>query len=166
MSFYCYLLSTTTGKNTYVGATTDPDRRLEQHNGKRSGGARATSIQVARGEEWRRVCAIEGIPEWRSALQIEWRWKQLSRKETSKDPMTRRLCALHTLFTMDKPTTTAIPYEAYPDGIPTIVWESKEDQQHFFTLTPFMKHPEEFKARQIVRPASDPIRSSPSDPSE
>ena len=162
MSFYCYLLSTRSGNNTYVGATTDPDRRLEQHNGKKAGGARATSIQVARGEEWRRICAIEGIPEWRSALQIEWRWKQLSRKETSKDPMTRRLRALCVLFELEKPTTAAIPYEAYPEGIPCIVWESEQDYLHFLTITQMKS----LKVRQIVRPASDLIQSSPSDPSE
>jgi predicted GIY-YIG superfamily endonuclease len=127
MSFYCYLLCTHSGGNTYVGATTEPDRRLDQHNGKRSGGARATGIQVAKGEQWRRVCLITGIPEWRSALQIEWRWKQLSRKETGGKPLHRRLRALRVLLSLEKPTQTAIPYDAYPDGPPTIQWDSDED---------------------------------------
>ena len=126
MSFYCYLLCTASGKHTYVGATTDPDRRLKQHNGKLSGGAKATGIQVARGEEWQRICVITGIPEWRSALQMEWRWKQLSRKETDRVAVHRRLRALRVLLSLEKPTQSAIPYEAYPDGPPQIKWDSDE----------------------------------------
>lgn len=160
MSFYCYLLSTSSGKNTYIGATTDPNRRLDQHNRKKTGGARATGIQVLRGETWRRICIIKGIPEWRSALQIEWRWKQLSRKNTSKNPIIRRFHALYELFTMDKPTTNAIPYEAYPDGIPSIVWETQEDQQQFLDIIDMRS--EKLKAHQIVQPASDLIQSFPS----
>ena len=121
--------------HTYVGATTDPDRRLEQHNGKRSGGARATAIQVIRGEQWRRVCIISGIPEWRSALQIEWRWKQLSRKEKSKIPLHRRLRALHHLLSLEKPTQQSIPYDAYPDGPPIIQWDSENDAIWYSQLT-------------------------------
>lgn len=135
MSFYCYLLATRSGRITYVGATTDPDRRLEQHNGKRAGGARATRIQVAKGEEWERICVITGIPEWRSALQIEWRWKQLSRKDTSRLALHRRLCALHTLLSMEKPTQTGIPYDAYPEGPPHIQWDSEEAQQWYLNHT-------------------------------
>lgn len=134
MSFYSYLLCTESG-HTYVGATVDPDRRLEQHNGKRSGGARATGIQVARGEQWRRVCVITGIPEWRSALQVEWKWKQLSRKEKSRNALHRRLLALHALLSLEKPTKTAIPYEAYPNGPPVIQWDSEEDEELYYRLT-------------------------------
>lgn len=143
MSFYCYLLYTTSGSHTYVGATTDPDRRLEQHNGQKAGGARATGIQVARGDTWRRVCVIEGIPEWRSALQLEWRWKQLSRQERKsvKNPLHRRLLALHTLLGLEKPTQTAIPYDAYPDGPPRIRWELPSDEALYYRLTgtPFIE---------------------------
>lgn len=134
-SFYCYLLCTTSGNATYVGATVDPDRRLEQHNGKRAGGARATGIQVARGEEWRRVCVIQGIPEWRSALQIEWRWKQLSRKEKGGTALHRRLRALRTLLSLEKPTQTGIPYEAYPEGPPKIQWDDAEDATWYTRLS-------------------------------
>lgn len=156
MSFYCYLLCTTTGSHTYVGATTDPDRRLEQHNGQKAGGARATGIQVERGAVWRRVCVIEGIPEWRSALQIEWRWKQLGRQNhTEKRPLARRLLALHQLLSMEKPTQTAIPYEAYPDGPPRIRWELPSDEALYQSLTGSMPG----------RLASDPIPSCPVAPS-
>lgn len=153
MSFYCYLLMTSSGQATYVGATIDPDRRLEQHNGKRSGGARATGIQVARGEEWRRICVISGIPEWRSALQIEWRWKHLSRQDKSRSALHRRLRALHTLLSMEKPTQTAIPYDAYPNGRPYIVWDSETAQQWYDTLYP--------TRNETVPTANDLTLSSP-----
>ncbi|MEZ4449525.1 MAG: GIY-YIG nuclease family protein [Nannocystaceae bacterium] len=37
-----YVLVAESGARTYVGVTTDLERRLEQHNGERPGGARAT----------------------------------------------------------------------------------------------------------------------------
>ncbi len=160
MSFYCYLLCTTSGSHTYVGATTDPDRRLKQHNGQKAGGARATGIQVARGAVWRRVCVIEGIPEWRSALQLEWRWKQLSRQERKgvKNPIHRRLLALHRLLRLEKPTETAIPYDAYPDGPPRIRWEVPSDETlyHRLTCSSIEQKPD--------LTVSTPIQSYPSNP--
>jgi structure-specific endonuclease subunit SLX1 len=92
MEFFCYLLYTNDMSKTYVGATTDPDRRLRQHNKEISGGAKATGISVQQGLIWERVCYIKGIPEWRSALQIEWRWKQIGRTQYKhiKNPIHRR----------------------------------------------------------------------------
>lgn len=160
MSFYCYLLCTRSGSHTYVGATTDPDRRLEQHNGQKAGGARATAIQVARGDTWRRVCIIEGIPEWRSALQVEWRWKQLSRppRQKSKDPLTRRLLALHELLRMEKPTETAIPYEMYPEGPPRVRWDDDRARLRYESLSTGLPLSDP--------PASTPTPSCPLGPSE
>jgi predicted GIY-YIG superfamily endonuclease len=123
---YCYLLCTPRPR-TYIGATVDVDRRLQQHNQELAGGARATGIRVAQGESWSRICYVAGIPEWRSALQIEWRWKQLGRTRFwhIKHPIQRRLRALHCLLSLDKPTEKGIPYDAYPDGPPHIVWENE-----------------------------------------
>jgi len=77
-----------------------------------------------------------GIPEWRTALQIEWRWKQLGRTQCKsvRNPMERRLASLKALLALDKPTTMAIPYEAYPDGPPQIVWESDELREKYDAL--------------------------------
>jgi structure-specific endonuclease subunit SLX1 len=113
---------------TYVGATTEPDRRLRQHNKEISGGAKATGISVQQGLTLKRACYIKGIPEWRSALQIEWRWKQLGRTlyKHIRNPIHRRLYSLKKLLSLDKPTEMAIPYEAYPTGPPEIIWESDE----------------------------------------
>ena len=74
--WFCYMLEAVDGgrSKTYVGATVNPDRRLRQHNGEISGGARAT-----RGRAWRRVFLIGGFAEERDALRFEWRWKWLTR---------------------------------------------------------------------------------------
>lgn len=129
---YCYLLYTDEG-HTYVGATVDPDHRLRQHNGEIKGGARATGIRVAQGLTWKRACMITGIPEWRSALQIEWRWKQLGRTQCQhiRQALPRRLHSLRLLLAQEKPTATAIPYEAYPDGPPSIQWDSEEWKAYY-----------------------------------
>lgn len=126
MSAYCYLLYTEEGQ-TYVGATVDPDRRLRQHNKEIVGGAHATGIRVNQGLVWKRACYVT-LPEWRTALQFEWRWKQLGRTQCKhiRNPLERRLRSLHTLLSLEKPTSAAIPYDAYPDGRPSIQWESDD----------------------------------------
>ena len=136
MNYYCYMLYTDDLSKTYVGATTEPDRRLRQHNKEISGGAKATGISVSKGLTWQRACYITGIPEWRSALQIEWRWKQLGRTQYKhiKNPIHRRLYSLKKLLSLDKPTEKAIPYEAYPSGSPEIIWDSDEFKNIFNNL--------------------------------
>lgn len=129
---YCYLLYTDRGQ-TYVGATVDPDRRIRQHNKEISGGARATGICVEQGLIWKRACYISNIPEWRSALQIEWRWKQLGRTHFKhiRNPIERRLHSLKKLLSLEKPTEKSIPYDAYPEGLPIIIWESDELKEKY-----------------------------------
>lgn len=134
-SSYCYMLYTDAGQ-TYIGATVDPDRRLRQHNKEISGGARATGIRVSQGLTWKRACYITGIPEWRSALQIEWRWKQLGRTQCKyiKNPIERRLYSLKRLLAMEKPTEKGIPYESYPSGPPEIIWDSEELKDKYMKI--------------------------------
>jgi predicted GIY-YIG superfamily endonuclease len=126
------MLYTSEGQ-TYIGATIDPDRRLRQHNKEISGGARSTGIRVEQGLIWKRACYITNIPEWRSALQIEWRWKQLGRTQFKniKNPIHRRLYSLKKLLLLEKPTEKGIPYEAYPSGPPEIIWDSDELKDFF-----------------------------------
>ncbi len=112
MSFV-YLLVSTNG-NTYVGATVDLERRLRQHNKEIKGGAHATGIKVAQGEIWTRACHVSGFPDWKSALQFEWRWKQISRKlSLSIPPLERRIQALNILLELPQSTTKAIPYSEW-----------------------------------------------------
>lgn len=112
MQFYVYLLVSTSG-STYIGATVNLTRRLRQHNKEISGGAKATGIKVAKGETWIRACHVSGFPDWQSALQFEWRWKHLSRRENEIHPLKRRLIALQQLISLDRPTSKAKPYSEW-----------------------------------------------------
>jgi len=119
---FVYLLQST-DNCTYVGATVDLDRRLRQHNKEIKGGAHATSIKVLKGEVWNRVAYVSGFPDWQSALQFEWRWKQLSRKISfNMDPLERRLIALKDLLKLDRPTTKAKPYSEW-SSLPIVNFE-------------------------------------------
>ena len=122
--FYCYMLYTDGA--TYIGATVDVDRRLRQHNKEIKGGARRTGIKVGQGLSWLRSCYVT-LPDWKSALQFEWRWKQLGRTRFThiKNPVDRRLHSLHYLLSLEKPTEAAIPYAMYPVP-PMIIWDSDE----------------------------------------
>ncbi len=119
---YVYLLVSTSG-STYVGSTVDLDRRLRQHNKEISGGARMTSIKVGKGETWKRHCYVKGFPDWKSCLQFEWRWKQLTRQlPRNMNPLERRMIALDELLHLDKPTTKAKLYSEW-ETKPEIVME-------------------------------------------
>jgi len=120
---FVYLLECTDG-STYVGATMDLDHRLRQHNKEIKGGAIATSRKVVKGETWRRVCHVKNFPDWKSALQFEWRFKHLSRKICTKTmkPIEKRRLALSTLLSMERSTSNAVPYSEWGNP-PEVVWE-------------------------------------------
>lgn len=130
--YYVYLLASSKSNATYVGATTDLDRRLRQHNKELAGGATATGIRVSRGETWRRICHIAGFPTWNAALQFEWRFKQLTRRIPvdvaramlgGSGIIARRRQALTMLLALERPTTKAMAYAEWPNGIgPVVTW--------------------------------------------
>jgi structure-specific endonuclease subunit SLX1 len=132
-SFYVYLLESSDSKATYVGATVDVERRLRQHNKELKGGAFATSAKVQKGETWNRVCYLSGFPDWSAALQLEWRWKQLSRKLSFHcTPLERRMKALKQLLVLERPTTKAIAYSEWPSSHgPEIHWENERAKEIF-----------------------------------
>lgn len=118
-SWKCYFLATSDGQTskTYIGITPDLDRRLRQHNGLQSGGAKATS-----GRTWERICHVKGFPDHTAALQFEWRWKQISRRLIGKyGPIERRLHALQELLSLDRPTTVAIDYSSYETPLEVVI---------------------------------------------
>jgi predicted GIY-YIG superfamily endonuclease len=125
---FVYLLVSTSGA-TYVGATVNLDRRLRQHNKEISGGAHATGAKISNGEIWERALHVEGFPDWKAALQFEWRFKQLSRKLPKKMyPLERRIRALKMLLALDRPTSLAVPYSQW-ERMPEVILETEEAKQ-------------------------------------
>ena len=72
MIWTVYLL--VAAKRTYVGITTDLERRLQQHNGKRRGGARSTRVAGP----WRVAKRWGPFASRGEALRIEHQVKRLS----------------------------------------------------------------------------------------
>jgi predicted GIY-YIG superfamily endonuclease len=115
-----YLLQEIHGNKTYVGATMDVDRRLLQHNQVQSGGAKATH-----GRQWKRICHVIGFPHQKSALQFEWKWKNLSKKENGS-ALGRRMKALIVLFNLEQSTAKATDYKEYVDNL-EVIWEDERN---------------------------------------
>ena len=61
---------------SYVGMTNDFFKRLRQHNGEISGGAKYTSKKKG----WYPVLIIDGFQDMKSAMQCEWKLKHFARK--------------------------------------------------------------------------------------
>lgn len=66
--FICYALRHTASGKSYTGQTNDFKRRLKQHNGKLSGGAKYTHRK--RGQ-WEPIFHVTGFQTLRSVLQFE-----------------------------------------------------------------------------------------------
>ena len=130
MAYFVYLLLSS-DNSTYVGATVDLNRRLRQHNKEIKGGAFATGSKVEKGEVWIRAAHVEGFPDWKSALQFEWRWKQLTRKLTySKNPLHRRILALKQLLELERPTIKAKAYSEWLEP-PKVNLEDDETRKYY-----------------------------------
>ena len=114
-TWHCYLLVSDDGKRTYIGATVDPNRRLQQHNGEKAGGARATH-----GRCWRRHTLVSGFPDSTAALQFEWAWKFRSRKHGHG--LLARLRGLKDVLESPRSTSKARPFSEWPEP-PRVVTE-------------------------------------------
>lgn len=128
---FVYLLMSSNGA-TYIGATVDLNRRLDQHNKLLKGGAKATGNRVENGEMWVRMAYVKNFPDWQSALQFEWRWKQLSRKiyEKGQNPLRRRVEALKTLLSLERSTTKAKPFLEW-ENPPEVIVEDVEFKEYW-----------------------------------
>lgn len=105
--YYCYLIHSKQFNRTYVGVTNDLKRRLRQHNGEISGGARSTR---ACAPTWRMVLYLEGFRSKQEALQFEWAWHNASRKSRgggSGDVIQRRLRTLREVMRRERWTSNA-----------------------------------------------------------
>lgn len=67
MTYFCYLIKSY--NKTYIGITNNLKKRLRQHNGELTGGAKCT-----RGSEWY-YHTVVGPFTINEALRFEWYWK-------------------------------------------------------------------------------------------
>jgi predicted GIY-YIG superfamily endonuclease len=84
--YCCYLLvSESTDKRarnrTYIGFTTDPSRRLRQHNGELKG---AGAHRTRAFRPWRLLIFVEGFRSQVQALQFEWQWQHPRNSRTQR----------------------------------------------------------------------------------
>ena len=124
--YFCYILRSACTGRTYIGATTNPARRLRQHNGELVGGARATR----RGRPWRCVAVVSGLPSWSDALKLEWRMKRGPGGGGRRGGATggRKLdkCdVLCDVLRMNRWTRTATPTEQL-EGVIRVTWCSTD----------------------------------------
>ena len=73
--YYCYMLINNEMKN-YIGFTTNPKKRLKQHNKEIKGGAKYTSKY----NNWKFLFIIGGFKTKQEALQCEWKLKHPNNK--------------------------------------------------------------------------------------
>lgn len=122
MSYACYCL--VSDSKTYVGCTNDLERRLRQHNGLQQGGAKAT-----RGKTWIRAISVLGFPTQQAALQFEWMWKHLSKKQTGS-PLKKRCQALIALCNLEKATSKAVDFSTFE--APLSIFIEQESWRSYF----------------------------------
>lgn len=71
MSYVCYILqSLSRPEKTYIGITTDLERRLQEHNGELNGGAARTR----RYRPWIVAMHVRGFARKSAALAFEYQW--------------------------------------------------------------------------------------------
>ena len=76
MAFYCYILECTDG-TYYTGWSTDPERRLRQHNS-------GTGARYTRSRRPVRLAYVEELPDKKAALKRERAIKALPRLKKQK----------------------------------------------------------------------------------
>lgn len=82
--YVCYILRSTKARaRTYCGTTNDIIRRIRQHNGVITGGARATSTS----QPWRIAGIVYGFSSKSKALRFEWFMKCKHSKDVYKQAM-------------------------------------------------------------------------------
>jgi len=101
-NYIIYLLYNTSNNSTYVGITTNKERRLRQHNGELVGGAKYTKLQKRKGEwkfyGWLQLIESDEILIVNRAMSLEKKIKIKSRKSKAKSPLEKRLDAINIIL--------------------------------------------------------------------
>lgn len=80
-----YLLYNTASNITYIGVTTDIDRRIRQHNGEIAGGGKMTRGRRA-GGEWRVGATVDGLVVGNvHSLESKMKKARVSQRKADKD---------------------------------------------------------------------------------
>ncbi|KAI0089436.1 hypothetical protein BDY19DRAFT_103460 [Irpex rosettiformis] len=144
--FYaCYLLKSikTPGATaTYIGSTPNPPRRVRQHNGEITQGARKTKHH----RPWTMQMIVHGFPSKLAALQFEWAWQHpfVSRhlRSGSSNPLFRRRAKgikRHILVACGM--VVSHPYNTWPLRVKLF---TKEAHEHWEAISKFVTLPPGF----------------------
>ena len=102
------------GNATYAGVSPDPVRRLRQHNGEISGGAKYTTSQSS---NWSHMCLVSGFQTKQQSMQFEWAVKhEAPRNKGGPIARTQKLYSV-----LRKPKWTSKSPDAYQVPL-TIEW--------------------------------------------
>jgi len=77
MNLVCYCIQNNNKNKTYIGATNNFSKRIRQHNGIISGGAKYT-----KGDFWGPIIHIYGFTDRHQLLRFEWLWKHCYKSNT------------------------------------------------------------------------------------
>lgn len=121
-NWFVYMLIHEKSTIPYIGKTNDLQRRLRQHNGEISGGAKRTHKALCNINEiekkWNRVLHIKGFIDERAALHFENRFQRERRKVSSRfssstivniknNALLKGIEALRIVMSCDRPTRAA-----------------------------------------------------------
>ena len=107
---------------TYAGVSPDPVRRLRQHNGEISGGAKYTT---SKGPGWTHLCLVDGFRTKIEAMQFEWAVKHVPPRNAGG--LINRIKKLYVVCAKEKWTSKA----PFAREIPLkIQWLKSIDTEH------------------------------------
>ena len=95
----CYILKSSVSERTYIGYTINFPRRIRQHNGEISGGAKKTRNW----RPWYPICLIRGFYEASSALRFEYRLQHAKKRKGKTNAVTFVLETLVDLINSGEP---------------------------------------------------------------
>jgi putative endonuclease len=99
-----YLIKSTISNRTYIGCSNNYERRLKQHNGLLSGGAKYTHTN----RPWEIVLIISGLNNKQLALCLEWRLKRDTKMKTVSG-LEKRILNVFNVLNLDRFTKKCMP---------------------------------------------------------